>query len=159
METNQTPDSEMTQPDARKLPLWRSWIEDQGVGIQYGATYPAEDIAAYLDCDVEGITFAMAILEIRRTLRKRGMNFTGRGGRGMTYTITPPANNADEMRRLQSTAINALKQGVILGTATPIHLLTADEARRHESELYRIATRAALVNRRVIAQSSQKALQ
>ena len=49
------------------------------------------------------------------------------------------------MASYSRTALDALKRGVILGTNTRLDTLTAEEKRKHESMLEKLATRLILV--------------
>ena len=145
------------QTQVRRLPLWKAFLDENE--IDYGFTVQADELSRFLDLKPDTVEFAFAVQNIRKELRKRGMVFTSRGENGERYVVAPPAKNQGEMARMQRTAINAMKQGVILGTSTPVEMLTADERRRHEALTERMATRLALVSRKTIkAEPTPKAI-
>ena len=135
--------------DARKLPLWKSWVEANEGRLTYGAQFTSKELTEYLGLTEEDLQFAMSIHHIRKTLRRKGMNFTARGQYGAGYTIAQPGTNHAEMRRMANAAASAMREGVILGTTTPLDLLTEDERRVHESLTEKMATRLALIQRRI----------
>lgn len=132
----------------RKLPLWKSFLEE--TPIDYGYTIEADALARELGVEnIDCIEYAMAVNQIRKELRKRGMVFTARGQQGERYVVTPPATNQAEINRLQRSAISAMKQGVILGTNTPLDMLTEAERRSHEAITEKLGLRLALVTRAI----------
>lgn len=135
--------------DVRKLPLWKSWVEANEGRLTYGAQFTSKELTEYLGLTEDSLQFAMSIHHIRKALRRRGMNFTARGQYGSGYTIAQPGTNHAEMRRMANAAASAMREGVILGTSTPLDLLTEDERRIHESLTEKMATRLALIRRRL----------
>jgi len=135
--------------DVRKLPLWKSWVEANEGRLIYGAQFASKELTEYLGLAEDSLQFAMSIHHIRKTLRRKGMNFTARGQYGAGYTIAQPGTNHAEMRRMANAAASAMREGVILGTTTPLDLLTEDERRVHESLTEKMATRLALIQRRI----------
>ena len=135
--------------DVRKLPLWKSWVEANEGRLAYGAQFTSKELTEYLGLAEDSLQFAMSIHHIRKMLRRKGMNFTARGQYGAGYTIAQPGTNHAEMKRMANTAASAMREGVILGTTTPLDLLTEDERRVHESLTEKMATRLALIQRRI----------
>lgn len=131
-----------------RLPLWKNCLEKMlDENIQHGQTYSAEFFEQELKEKRDSMAFGIAISEIRRELEKRGLYLSGRGQNGNQFIVLPPQNNADVMLAYQRSAIDSLKRGVILGTQTRLDLLKAEDRRRHESILEKMAHRAALVYR------------
>lgn len=145
----------------RQHPLWRDFIVKMKATneLNFGAFFKTEAMVEHLGCAAESVEFAFAIAAIRKALRREGKNFTERGQHGLGYLITPPEFNHKEMDRLQASAISALREGVVLGTNTPIELLDAESRRKHEAVLEKIATRLALVTRRTSLKSNNPAKQ
>jgi hypothetical protein len=137
--------------DARKLPLWKSWLEANESRLAYGAQFTSKELTEYLGMTEEDLQFAMSIHHIRKALRRKGMNFTARGQYGAGYAIAQPGTNQAEMRRMANVAASAMREGVILGTCTPLDLLTDEERRIHESLTEKMATRLALMRRKLTA--------
>jgi len=135
--------------ELRTLPLWKDWIENVGESMTYGSHVSSDEMVKALECPEDCIQFAMAIHNIRKWFRRRGMNFTSRGQNGTGYIIGRPATNAQEMKRMASVAASAMREGVILGTTTPLEMLSPDERRLHESLTEKMATRLALISRKV----------
>lgn len=132
----------------RILPLWKAWMEENASRIQYGAQFTSDELVKFLDQPEESIGFAMSIHEIRKALRRRGMVFTARGEFGKGYKISPPCANADEMKRMERAAVSSLREAVVLGTSTPLDILTSDERKLHEALLEKVSTRLALIARK-----------
>lgn len=135
--------------DVRKLPLWKSWVEANEGRLTYGAQFTSKELTEYLGLTEDSLQFAMSVHHIRKALRRKGMNFTARGQYGSGYTIAQPGTNHAEMKRMANAAASAMREGVILGTSTPLDLLTEDERRIHESLTEKMATRLALIRRRL----------
>ena len=132
----------------RELPLWKHALDEmRKSGVEYGKTYAPEWFEERLSCHRDSMEFSLALSEIRRELEFDGFYLTGRGQAG-NQIILPPKDNADVLLSYQRAAIDALKRGTILGTATKTDTLTVNEKRRHESVLQRVAIRAALISRR-----------
>lgn len=134
--------------DIRRLPLWKDWVETCGVSMTYGDSVTSSEMIKALSCDEDSIQFAMSIVEIRKWFRRKGMNFTSRGQNGTGYVIAPPGGNSREMGRMARAAINSMREGVVLGTSTPLDLLSPEERRLHESLTEKMATRLALIGRK-----------
>lgn len=131
-----------------RLPLWRNALEEMHRdGLQYGKTWKAAFFETHLRCNREDMKFGLAISEIRRELEKDGYYLSGRGQKGNQYVILPPESNSDVMLCYQSAATDALKRGVILGTATRLDTLGESDRRKHEATLERMAIKASLMNR------------
>lgn len=135
---------------ARILPLWRAFLSEmrEADRLKFGEFFTTAELAKSLCCPEESTEFAFAVARIRRALRRDGKNFTARGQQGLGFVIAAPETNHAEMQRLQSVAMTAMREGVILGTNTPIDLLSAEDRRKHEAVLEKMATRMALINRR-----------
>lgn len=143
--------SAQPQPETvRRLPLWKAWLDDmRELGkLEFGGFFAHHEIASHLSCPVDSLEYAFAMVEIRKALRREGKNLTGRGTGGEGFLITPPEMNAKAMTDLQSKAIRSLREGVILGTTTPLELLDAEAKRKHLAVLEKLATRLALVSSR-----------
>jgi hypothetical protein len=119
----------------------------KAAGIEYGKVYTAEFFEERLMVKRDDPSFCFDIPRIRRELEHSGYYLSGRGGKGETYVILPPENNADQMLAYQSAAMDALKRGCILGTNTRLDTLSAEDRRRHEAVLERAMTRSLLINR------------
>jgi hypothetical protein len=134
----------------RQLPLWRHFITtmNDADALKFGAFFTTSDMEQHLGCKEDTAEFGMSIHRIRRALRRAGKNFTARGQLGEGFVIAPPDTNRCEMQRLQAAAITAMREGVVLGTNTPLELLSAEARRKHEAILEKMAMRLALVNRR-----------
>lgn len=150
-----------TSQVVRQHPLWRDFIvknKTEG-SLVFGSFFKVETMEDHLGCKSDSVEFAFAIAAIRKALRREGKNFTERGQHGLGFLITPPEFNHKEMDRLQASAISALREGVVLGTNTPIELLDAESRRKHEAVLEKMATRLALVTRRTSLKSNNQAKQ
>jgi len=143
-----TETNEQNELQPVRLPLWKNCIDEMRKGgVAYGQTYNAEFFEKHLRTTRESISFGLAISEIRRELEKDGFYLSGRGGKGDQWQILPPESNSNVMECYQRAAVDALKRGVILGTATRLDTLNDDQRRKHEAVLQRLAIRAALINR------------
>jgi hypothetical protein len=143
---------------ARALPLWRAFITQMRADdrIGYGQFFSIEEMEDILSAKADSLEFAFGVARIRRALRREGKNFTSRGQGGKGYVIASLETNHVEMGRLQCAALTALREGVILGTTTPVELLSAEARRKHESVLERMANRLALINRRGLPPEARK---
>lgn len=136
--------------EALRLPLWKNCYERMiADGCDYGSTYPASFFERELKAERDSMRFNLDISEIREALEAHGFYLSGRGHRGEEWVILPPQTNADTLNSYQRNAVKLLKRGVILGTNTRLDLLTAEQRRRHERTLEKIATRAALMGRKL----------
>lgn len=144
-------ETETTEPgEVLRLPLWKNCYQNMiDAGLDYGATYSADFFEKELRCKRDTMKFGLDISLIRRALEYKGFYLSGRGLNAVEWIVMPPQNNASTMQGYQRKAIDALKRGVILGTNTRLDTLTVEERRKHESMLEKIATRAALISRRV----------
>lgn len=134
-----------------RLPLWKNVYEQIiAEGCDYGRSYSAEFFEKSLKTQRDTMRFGLDIARIRRALEYHGFYLTSRGQNGNQFIIVPPECNSDKLLCYQRAAIDALKRGVILGTNTRLDSLTDEQRRKHESTLEKIATRAALVSRRVL---------
>jgi hypothetical protein len=162
--TETTNTGEVQIAETVRLPLWKNCIDEmRKQGIAYGQTFHAEFFETHLRTKRDSITFGLSISEIRRELEKDGYYLSGRGGKGDQWQILPPESNSNVMECYQRAAVDALKRGVILGTATRLDTLSEDQRRKHEAVLQRLAIRAALVSRagrveRVLKQSAPELL-
>jgi hypothetical protein len=133
-----------------RLPLWKNCYEDMlRDGVDYGATYPAEYFEERLKTKRDSMTFGLDISKIRAALLSHGFFLSGRGQKGEQFVIVDAAANTAVMENFQHQAIKALRSGVILGTNTRVDVLTAEERRRHESMLEKLAIRSALISRKI----------
>ena len=149
MSNQQIEDSE-THAEALRLPLWKNVYEQMiAEGCDYGRTYAAEFFETSLKTTRDTMRFGLDLARIRRALEYHGFYLTARGQGGNQFIIVQPESNADKLIGYQRAAIDALKRGVILGTNTRLDSLTDEQRRRHESTLEKLATRAALVSRRM----------
>lgn len=139
-----------TEQATRVHPLWKNFVstmKDAG-RLHYGAFFTTTEMESALSCKEESVEFAFAVARVRRALRRDGKNFTARGQRGQGFQVAAVETNHAEMQRLQQAAMNAMREGVILGTHTPIELLSSEDRRKHEAVLEKMAVRLALINRR-----------
>lgn len=131
-----------------RLPLWRECAKEMlATGIRHGQTYPASFFEERLKTDKLSMPYSLGIAEIRRLLEQKGYYLSGRGQHGTQFIILPPSSNADVMLGYGRKAADALKRGVILGTNTRLDLLNAEDRRRHEAVLERMAIKAVLISR------------
>lgn len=131
-----------------RLPLWKSCAEQMlADGIEHGKTYTAEFFEDKLKCKRDDMRFGLAVSEIRRVLETEGFYLSGRGLGGNSFIILPPENHVGVMLSYSSAAVDALKRGVILGTNTRLDLLKAEERRKHESLVEKLAMRLALIRK------------
>lgn len=138
-----------THPEvAERLPLWKNLYEElMAAGVKHGDTFPTELFEQKLRAKRDSIGFSIAVSDLRRALERHGMHISSRGQMGAQYVIIPAVANCDVMQSYARRAADALKRGVILGTATPLTSLSPDDRRRHESTLEKIAMKAALIQR------------
>lgn len=140
-----------------RLPLWKNALDEmRKAGITHGQVWDAEFFEKELKCQRDDMKFGLAISEIRRELEKDGYYLSGRGQKGNQFVVLPPESNSDVMLQYQRAAVDALKRGVILGTATRLDSLSDADRKKHEGILQRMATRAVLMQR---SQSIAKAIQ
>jgi hypothetical protein len=145
-ETKQIGEMETQQASLVRLPLWKNCVERMlANGVEYGKTYSAEYLEKELRCKRTEMNFGIAVSEIRRALETRGFYLSGRGLKGDSFIILEPQKNQEVLSSYSTTAIDALKRGVILGTNTRLDTLTSEERRRHESMLHKMATRLMLM--------------
>lgn len=138
--------NEPEKNEVLRLPLWRNVLEQmQTEVVEHGKVYDASFFEDGLKSKRDTMAFGLGMAEIRRQLEKDGFYLSGRGQKGAQFIIVPAAVNQDVMRAYQRQAIDALSRGVILGTNTRLDLLNAEERRKHESILEKMATRAALM--------------
>jgi len=133
---------------ARRLPLWRAWLDENEDTIQFGDLVSSKSLVDFMRCSEDSIQFAMAVSEIRRALRRKGMNFTARGQAGEGWVIAQPNTNHAEVDRMSRVASSALREAVVLGASTPLEMLTEEERKRHERSAQKVATRYALISRK-----------
>lgn len=137
--------------EAIKLPLWKNVVEEMtAAGLEENKCWTLEYFTKGLMCEPNGPEFAFAIHYIRKALRRKGWAFASRNT-GQQFFLRPRAENADVMLSMQREAINALREGLILGTTTPLETLNEEQRRRHEGVLEKIALRLALMNRKIPA--------
>lgn len=135
-----------TTNETVRLPLWKNALETmRKQGLDYGATYTAEFFEKELRTTRDTMGFGLAISEIRRELEQDGYYLSGRGQKGDSFVILAPAANQSVMASYGRAAVDALKRGVILGTNTRLDSLSANERRKHEALLEKLAVRLALV--------------
>lgn len=128
-----------------RLPLWKTCVDTMlKTGIEFGSVYKAEFFEEQLRCKRTDMKFSLAISQIRRRLESEGFYLSGQGLKGDSFVILEPNQNRDVMSSYSSKALDALKRGVILGTNTRMDLLSAEDRRRHESVLEKIAMRLML---------------
>lgn len=142
-------ENQLTQ-DTRRLPLWRDLLDRMiQDGLTINKSYPLSFFVDGMSAPENSAALAFGIYEIRKALRRapHGFVLTSRGRNGQEFVLLHPRENFREMNRLQNVALSALREGVILGTSTPIDTLTNDERRRHEGVLEKIAMRSALMGR------------
>ena len=133
-----------------RLPLWKNCYEEMlRDGVEYGNTYTAEFFEERLKAKRDSMTFGLDISKIRAALLSHGVFLSGRGQKGEQFIIVDAAANTAVMENFQSQAIKALRSGVILGTNTRVDVLTAEERRRHESTLEKLAIRSTWISRKI----------
>lgn len=137
--------------EARKLPLWKSWVENVGQALSYGSHIDAPGLAEYLGNNQDSIHFASDMIEIRKWFRGRGMVLTARGCGGSGFRIEFPEDNWREIRRKAKSSINALRAGVSIGENTNTLEMSPEAKRRHESVTERMQIRMALIGRKIPA--------
>ena len=133
-------------------------------GVDYGQTYPADFFEKHLRTKRDTMQFGLAVSEIRRGLEREGFYLSGRGQNGNQYIILQPENNMSVLGMYQRAALDALKRGVVLGTATRLDTLSPDDRAKHERILEKIATRCVLMRRsesiaKVIRKTNQALLE
>lgn len=139
---------ESSEGKLTKLPEWRACLDVMlKEGVEYGKVYSAEFFEEHLCAKRDEMDFEMRISEIRRALEHKGFYLTGRGGKGVQWVILPAKANQNVMRSYNRAAADAMKRGVILGTNTPLDLLSEQERRSHEATLEKMATRQILLQR------------
>ena len=137
--------------DTRRLPLWRDLLDKMiASGLEENKAWPLKFFTDGLSAPENSVQLAMGVHMIRKALRRSGWVLTSRGQNGIQFVLAPRRRNADEMLRMQNAALTSLREGVILGTSTPLDALSDDERRRHEAVLEKMAKRAALMGRRVL---------
>lgn len=135
---------------AVRLPLWKACLEEmREQGVQFGQVWKSEFFEKRLRRKRTDMQFGLAVSEIRAALEHDGFFLSGRGQRGTQFVILPADGNDAVLEQYQRAASKALKRGVILGTNTPLDMLSEAQRKRHESLLERIAIKAALMNRAV----------
>lgn len=140
--------SDEQEPAVLRLPLWKNALQEmQKEGVGYGQTWDAEFFEKHLKCARDDMRFGLGISEIRRELEKDGFYLSGRGQKGNQFVVLPPESNADVMKCYQRAAADALSRGVILGTNTRLDTLNDPDRKKHENTLYKMATKAVLMQR------------
>jgi hypothetical protein len=133
-----------------RLPLWKNCYEEMlRNGVDYGVTYSAEFFEQRLKAKRDSMTFGLDVSKIRAALLSHGFFLSGRGQKGEQFVILDASANTSVMENFQTQAIKALRSGVILGTNTRVDVLTAEERRKHESMLEKLAVRSALISRKL----------
>lgn len=140
--------------EARKLPLWRAWMEANEARLTYGAAFTTAEFEEFFGVQSDRLAFRVEVMAIRAELLKRGMNFTERGQNGAGFVIAQPNTNADEVERMQRAAISAMGRSIVLARTTPLELLDHEARRKHESVTEKAAIRHALLCRTVPQLSS-----
>lgn len=132
-----------------RLPLWKNCYEEMlREGVDYGRTYSAEYFEEKLKLKRESMAYGLDLSKIRSALLSHGFFLSGRGQKGEQFVILDASANTAVMENFQAQAVKALRSGVILGTNTRIDILTAEERRKHEATLERLAIRSALISRK-----------
>jgi hypothetical protein len=156
-ETKQIGIEETQQAELVRLPLWRDCAEKMlADGVDYGQTYPAEYFEERLRCKRDDMKFGLGVSHIRRALESKGFYLSGRGLKGSSFIILEPSDNKSVMTNYSAQALDALKRGVILGTNTRLDTLTAEERRRHESVLEKMAMRLVMMRKTMQVASAVK---
>lgn len=138
----------MPDRPAERLPLWRNALERMlADGVAYGHAIPTAWFEEQLREPRTTVGFAFGVHEIRKALEKRGYALSARGQKGEQFVILPAAANASVLASFARKAADALRRGVILGTNTDISALSAEDRRRHESMLEKIALKSLLIGR------------
>lgn len=134
----------------RTLPLWKHVVEEMLKSIAYGATYPVEFFEQGLKAHRDTVVYRCDFQKIRDSLLKRGYMITTRGQK-VGALIRHIGMNAAELKAFSRKSMRALTRGFVLGTNTPLTLLTVEERRRHEAALEKVAMRHALMQHSVQA--------
>ena len=133
-----------------RLPLWKNCYEEMlRNGVDYGVTYSSDFFEQRLKAKRDSMTFGLDVSKIRAALLSHGFFLSGRGQKGEQFVILDASANTSVMENFQTQAIKALRSGVILGTNTRVDVLTAEERRKHESMLEKLAVRSALISRKL----------
>ena len=152
--------TEPQEVEVRTLPLWKYWCETRGEQLTFQDQVDVEEMVKALGKPADSVQFSMGIMEIRRWFRRRGMNFTSRGLNSRGFVISKPEANSDEMVRMDRAAMNGIREAVILGSKTPVELLSDEDRRRHEAITQKIATRLAMISKnRAVEEVKTKAIQ
>lgn len=159
--------TENQENEVLRLPLWRNCLDEMTTGAEpaeHGRTYKAEFFEKHLKEPRNTMKFGLAISSIRRELEKKGFYLSGRGLDGNEFIILPVENNQNVMATYQRAAIDAMARGVILGTNTRLDLLQAEDRKRHEKTLEKLAVRLAICTRtgaflKAAGEKGQKLLQ
>lgn len=139
---------EQTKTEVIRLPLWKACLDEMRKNcVEYGKVYATEYFEAALKCQRDSMEFGLAVSNIRRELEKDGYYLTGRGQKLTQFIILPPEANRNVMAAYSRAATDALTRGVVLGTNTRMDVLTAEDRRRHESLLEKMAVKLALCRR------------
>jgi hypothetical protein len=143
-------ENDHAESDTRRLPLWKDLLDRMiEAGLEENKSWPIQFFVEGISAPENSVQLSMGIHEIRRALRRKGWVLTSRGSNGSQFYLTPRGENAGEMIRLQNLALNSLREGVILGTCTPLDALSDSERQRHEAVLEKLAKRAVLMGRRI----------
>lgn len=140
---NEQPNQHQTEKaEVVRLPLWKNVLDQMRAGgIAHGQTFETKWFEEKLRLDRDTMAFGLSISEIRRALEFDGFYLCGRGTKGESFVILPPAANQRVMESYAHEALDAMKRGVILGTNTRLDMLTALERQRHEKYLEKMAFR------------------
>ena len=95
----------------------------------------------------DDMRFGLAVSEIRRVLETKGFYLSGRGLKGDSFIILEPWNHVSVMKSYASSALDNIRRGVVLGYNTRTDMLTAEQKRKHDSVVEKMATRLSLLLR------------
>lgn len=133
---------------AKPVPKWRAFVDRMlAENATYGTVFSTADLETELGLKREEPAFGFTICRIRQTLIGEGLYLTSRGQKGEQFIILPAARNADVMTAYSHRASNMLRDGIVLGANTSRDTMTAEEKRRHESTLEKLAHKSVLMHR------------
>lgn len=130
----------------KRSPIWRKVAAELLANeINYGSFFPTSQMEKALGMKRDDVRFAFAIYNIRGVLMQHGFYLTSRGQKGEQLIVVPASQHAEIMLNMSAQASRALQRGIILGTKTSTNTLSAEEKRRHESVLEKLAHKSALM--------------
>ena len=149
MSTKPAANKEPEIAEVLELPLWKNVVKQmEADGLEENKAWPLSYFVERLREPEKSAALAFALNDVRRGLRELGWWLSSRNS-GAEMWLHPRRENAKGMERFTKKAVTALRNGVILGTNTPMDCLTDEERRRHEGVLEKMALRSVLMNRKL----------